>query len=59
MIVPNQQGIFMNRFNFMSYTVAVALALTACASTTKPGAVGAQRQQLLLVSADTVEKMAL
>lgn len=49
----------MNRFNLMTYTVAVALALNACASTTKPGVVGAQRQQLLLVSADTVEKMAL
>lgn len=49
----------MNRYNLLTYTAAVALALTACASTTKPGAVGAQRQQLLLVSADTVEKMAL
>jgi Zn-dependent protease with chaperone function len=40
-------------------TCAVALVLAACASTTKPGAVGVQRQQLMLVSAETVERMAL
>lgn len=39
--------------------VAAAILLSACASTTKPGVVGVQRQQLLLVSADTVERMAL
>jgi predicted Zn-dependent protease len=39
--------------------VAAAILLSACASTTKPGTVGVQRQQLLLVSADTVERMAL
>lgn len=38
---------------------AAAIVLSACASTTKPGVVGVQRQQLLLVSADTVERMAL
>ncbi|HEU4842656.1 MAG TPA: M48 family metallopeptidase [Burkholderiaceae bacterium] len=39
--------------------VAAAILLSGCASTTKPGVVGVQRQQLLLVSADTVERMAL
>lgn len=39
--------------------VAAALLLSACASTTKPGVVGAQRTQLMLVSADQVEQMAL
>lgn len=38
---------------------ATVLALAACASTTKPGVVGVQRQQMMLVSADTVERMAL
>ncbi len=49
----------MNRFNILTCTAALALALSACASITKPFVVGAQRQQLLVVSADTVEKMAL
>lgn len=49
----------MKRLCLSAYTVAAALALGGCASTTKPGVVGAQRQQLMLVSADTVEKMAL
>ncbi|RJF95304.1 M48 family metallopeptidase [Noviherbaspirillum saxi] len=35
------------------------LLLGACASTTKPGVVGVTRQQLLLVPAATVERMAL
>ncbi len=39
--------------------LAAVAVLAACASTTKPGVVGVQRQQLMLVSADTVEKMAL
>ena len=49
----------MNRFNILTYTAALALALSACASITKPSALGAQRQQLLVVSADAVEKIAL
>lgn len=49
----------MKRIRTPACTLAIALALGACASTTKPGVVGAQRQQLMLVSADTVEKMAL
>ncbi|HWW71694.1 MAG TPA: hypothetical protein VN089_17270 [Duganella sp.] len=40
----------MNRFNLMTYTAAVALAISACASASRPGALGAQRQQLLLAS---------
>lgn len=42
----------------LAVLAAVSL-LAACASTTKPGSVGVQRQQLMLVSADTVERMAL
>ncbi len=38
---------------------ATAAAIAGCATTTKPGVVGVQRQQLMLVSADTVERMAL
>jgi len=38
---------------------ATALALAACASTTRPGAIGVNRQQLLIVPAETVERMAL
>ncbi|QBI05021.1 M48 family peptidase [Pseudoduganella albidiflava] len=38
---------------------AAVSVLTACASTTKPGTVGVQRQQLMLVSAEKVEQMAL
>lgn len=49
----------MKRLCLSAYALAAALALGGCASTTKPGVVGAQRQQLMLVSADTVEKMAL
>lgn len=39
--------------------VALALALAGCASTTRPGAIGVERQQLLIVPAATVERMAL
>ncbi|TCS36580.1 peptidase M48-like protein [Paucimonas lemoignei] len=39
--------------------VSLACLLLACASSTKPGAVGVTRQQFLMVPATTVEKMAL
>jgi Zn-dependent protease with chaperone function len=39
--------------------LAAVSVLAACASTTKPGVVGVQRQQLMLVSAEKVEQMAL
>lgn len=55
MIVPNlTKGTTMNRFNLLTYTAALALALGACVSTTKPGAVGTQRQQTLVISVDAV-----
>ena len=58
MIVPNlTKGMIMNRFNLLTFTAALALALGACVSTTKPGAVGTQRHQTLVVSADAVVTM--
>lgn len=36
----------------------LALVLVACASTTRPGAIGVTRQQLLIVPSETVERMA-
>ena len=39
-------------------TVAVLLQLTGCATTTEPGAVGAERKQLMLVSSEELERMA-
>lgn len=47
----------MNRFNLLTYTAALALALGACVSTTKPGALGAQREQMPVVAAHAVTKM--
>nr|WP_315219478.1 hypothetical protein [uncultured Duganella sp.] len=47
----------MNRFNLLTYTAALAVALGACVSTTKPGVAGAQRQQMSVTSADAVVKM--
>jgi predicted Zn-dependent protease len=46
------------KYNMLTIAAAAAI-LSACASTTKPGAVGVQRQQLMLVSAEKVEQMAL
>lgn len=47
----------------MNFSKAIALALlatlTACGTTTRPGAIGITRQQLLIVPASTVERMAL
>ena len=58
MIVPNlTKGMIMNRFNLLTYTAALALALGACVSTTKPGAAGTQRHQALVVSVDAVAKV--
>ena len=37
----------MNRFNIMTYTAAVALAISACASANSPGTAATERQQLL------------
>ena len=55
MIVPNlTKGTIMNRFNLLTYTAALALALGACVSPAKPGAVGTQRHQTLVISVDTV-----
>ena len=58
MIVPSlTKGTIMNRFNLLTYTAALALALGACVSTTKPGALGAQREQMPVVAAHAVTKM--
>lgn len=58
MIAPNlTKGMIMNRFNLLTYTAALALALGACVSTTKPGAAGTQRHQTLVVSMDAVAKI--
>ncbi len=38
---------------------AIAFAIAGCASTTRPGSIGVERQQLLIVPAATVERMAL
>lgn len=43
----------MNRFNLLTWTAALALALCACVSTTKPRVHGAQRQPMLSASALT------
>ena len=40
-------------------TFLITLLLTACATTTRPGAIGVTRQQLLIVPSATVEQMAL
>lgn len=39
--------------------IAASLLVAGCATTTKPGAVGVTRQQMMLVSSATVERMAL
>lgn len=39
--------------------LTIVASLSGCASTTKPGAIGITRQQLLIVPAATVERMAL
>jgi predicted Zn-dependent protease len=44
---------------FKAIAVALLTFLTACGTTTKPGAIGITRQQLLIVPASTVERMAL
>jgi hypothetical protein len=58
MIVPNlTKGTLMNRFNLLTYTAALALALGACVSTTKPAVSGAHRQQAVVASVHAVEKI--
>lgn len=37
----------MNRFSLMTFTAAVALAISACASANRPSAAATERQQLL------------
>jgi uncharacterized ferredoxin-like protein len=50
----------MARFRIQTITSAclVALALSGCATTTAPGAIGADRRQLLLVSSARMNQMA-
>ncbi|RTL50443.1 MAG: M48 family peptidase [Rhodocyclaceae bacterium] len=43
---------------WMTALFALALVLTGCATSTRPGVVGVERQQFLMVSSDTVERMA-
>ncbi len=43
---------------FIATATAVTLLVAGCATTTQPGAVGIKRQQLMLVSAGFVEKIA-
>lgn len=49
----------MNRFNLLTYTAAVALAGSACASCTTPRLFGAKSQPLSLASTTNVENAAL
>ncbi len=51
-------GIRAFRFSAALITAAVALQIGGCASTTQGGAVGADRSQLMLISAEQLEKMA-
>ncbi|SEN83918.1 hypothetical protein SAMN05428959_103369 [Duganella sp. CF517] len=44
----------MNRFNLLTCTAALALALGACVSTAKPGVPGARHQQMSMISAYAV-----
>lgn len=43
----------------LGLAILVAAALTGCATSTKPGAVGVTRSQMMLVSAEEVDSMAL
>ena len=48
---------FSTRLLVTTLLVSAALQLSGCATTTQPGAVGAERKQLLLVSSEDVDKM--
>ena len=49
---------FTSRFMPVAMAAALVLQIAGCASTTEGGAVGADRSQLMLISAEQLEKMA-
>jgi predicted Zn-dependent protease len=52
------QGLDLSRFNIKLYLVlAIATLLVACANTTRPGAVGINRSQFMMVSSDEVNRL--
>jgi predicted Zn-dependent protease len=52
------QGLDLSRFNIKLYLVlAIATLLVACANTTRPGAVGVNRSQFMMVSSDEVNRL--
>lgn len=52
------QGLDLSRFNSKLYLVlAIATLLAACANTTRPGAVGVNRSQFMMVSSDEVNRL--
>lgn len=52
------QGLDLSRFNSKLYLVLViATLLAACANTTRPGAVGINRSQFMMVSSDEVNRL--
>jgi len=48
----------MNRFNLLTYTAALAMALCACVSNTKSGASGSASQQMSVISTPAVGSLA-
>lgn len=44
----------MNRFNLMTYTAALALALCACVSTSKSDVAGTARQHMSVISTPAI-----
>jgi predicted Zn-dependent protease len=52
------QGLDLSRFNSKLYLVlAIVTLLAACANTTRPGAVGVNRSQFMMVSSDEVNRL--